>query len=294
VAYFDVFEVALTAKDLGWLVMGKKSSEEQVREIIKNSSNLKLNGERVTLAGREELANVSDQKRELADQLIEKVRRWAGWFRHVPFVQGVAVCNYLPLGVVDDHSDIDLFVVTRKGRIFMARVFLTLLTHLLGKRRHGGKVEGRFCLSFYANEENLSFQELLIKDGDIYFAYWTLALLPMFGDRRLWEKLADENWQWGKDFFVDWQNRFNFQEVNTKKAWSAKAWEYLLGGRLGNWVERKLVSYFQKRHAQKKANLPDNASVIVNSKWLKYHNNDRREWFKEEWLERLKRFKISE
>lgn len=289
VTYFDVFDLALNIDDLVRLKLGKKVDfDDLIRLIGENNKFLRVINNQIVLRGREDLVERSVKCQEVTNMFLKDVRKWSWWFRLIPFVDGVAVCNYLPLGVVDEHSDIDLFVITSKNRIFTARFLLTIFTQLLGKRRHGRKVEGRYCLSFYASENDLNFEELLLDKNDIYFAYWVLALYPVFGEKKLWKRLIDENWVWGKRFFLDWQNHFSMPESVLLKSLSRRMIEYLLKGKFGDIFEHYLAKFFQKRYARKKPSLPENASVVVNNRWLKYHNNDRRQYFRKEWYKRLK------
>ena len=59
-------------------------------------------------------------------KLWNKVNRWLFLIRMVPFLKLVCVSNNMSFGVVDGQSDIDLFVVAKKGRLYTARFFLNL------------------------------------------------------------------------------------------------------------------------------------------------------------------------
>lgn len=108
---------------------------------------------------------------KIEEKLWRKVYRWKFLFKFVPFLRKVYVCNSLSFGLVDEKSDIDLFVVTKNSRLFTARAVLTFILQVFGLRRHGGKVAGRFCLSFFVDESMEDLRGLYVKD-DIYGHFW--------------------------------------------------------------------------------------------------------------------------
>ena len=111
-------------------------------------------------------------------KLWNKVNRWLFLIRMVPFLKLVCVSNNMSFGVVDGQSDIDLFVVAKKGRLYTARFFLNLFLKIFGLRVSRGKTFGRFCLSFMVDEDNVDLADFRI-DDDVYLYFWAKRLLPI-------------------------------------------------------------------------------------------------------------------
>jgi len=88
-------------------------------------------------------------------EIAEKAARW---LRFVPFVRMVALTGTLAMKNCEKNSDIDFFVVLEKGRIFTGRLLVTLIVHLLGKRRYGKKIKNRICLNYFITDESLEIQ----------------------------------------------------------------------------------------------------------------------------------------
>ncbi len=225
---------------------------------------------------------------QLAQNYFKKIAKWKGVFRYIPFVEFVAVCNYLSLNIVTQKSDIDLFIVSSKKRIFTVKFFSTVLMHIMGLRRYGKKVATRFCLSFFVTEESLDLSPYLLKPYDIYFAYWILDLYPIYGKMQYWELFEKEN-KWTQDYFDNFESRRNEYEQSFSKSWIRKVLEFLLSGKIGNLVEALLKRFSLSRYNRSKSKLKENASVIVSDQVLKFHNNDRRELFRKQFEHRLKR-----
>ena len=147
----------------------------------------------------------------------------------------------------------------------------------------------KICLSFYISEENLEFQKILEKPYDIYFVYWLKALWPIYGENKLWSDLRKVN-GWMEEY-LDWE--ISKENISAKKNWFKIIQEWFLSGFLGDFFEAKLKTYFIRRHAKKVEFLPPNASVIINSQMLKFHNNDRRSEFRKKFEGKLERFGFS-
>ncbi len=52
-----------------------------------------------------------------------------------PQILLVALCNSRAMGEAGENSDIDLFIIARKGNLWTARFIVTALTFMFGVRR---------------------------------------------------------------------------------------------------------------------------------------------------------------
>jgi len=189
----------------------------------------------------------------------------------------------LSFGTVNEESDIDLFVVAKKGRLFIVRSFVTFLFQVLGVRRHGNKTSARFCLSFFVDDESMDLSEIAI-ENDIYLAVWTESLVPVIDDG------VFEEFKRGNQWIGKFLGPVNFRRSrlilnNGFYGFLGGVFEFLLRGRLGNFIERKLMGW-QLRRSRKKAKQVDvDASLIVSEGILKFHNLDRRRLYRRRWFE---------
>ena len=108
----------------------------------------------------------------------------------------VAVCNSLSMYSVDEDSDIDLFIVASPGRIWTVRILVTLIFQLLGVRRYGKKVSGRFCLSFFATTDGLDMSEIALDGGDPYLETWVKYLAPVLDKNATYSAFVEKNTHW--------------------------------------------------------------------------------------------------
>lgn len=219
---------------------------------------------------------------ELEKKLWIKVRTYLWVLKFVPFVKMAAVCNNLAFGKIDEKSDVDLFVIAKSGHLFTVRIFITFILHILGVRRHGDKVAGRFCLSFFVDDECLDLSKISI-DKDIYLAFWIKSMIPIIEDSIL-DKFLKEN-MWAKYFFENEKDFvINTSQTFFESRFLKKFLEWIFGGEIGNWFE-KMMRNWQMRRASEKAKFADNdASLVIGEHILKFHNIDRRREYRNNWF----------
>lgn len=216
-------------------------------------------------------------------KLWKKVFRYLKFLRMIPFLRMVAVCNNLAFGKTDENSDIDLFVIAEKERLFTARILLTGLLHILGVRRHGNKIAERFCLSFFVDDNNLDLSKIAL-ENDIYLAFWIKSMLPVIDDGVSEDFLKTNDWakrffEKEDDFAIDGQ-----MLMSSRKSWLQNFFSWILNGMFGCWFEKRMQNWQIKR-AKFKARLAGNdASLIVDEHMLKFHNIDRRREYRSAWI----------
>ncbi len=290
VAWFDVFDHVIREEELRIHLnppFVKEDFQAVSPPLIKGVRGICSKDGYLFLAGKENLL----QKRKISDEISKKLWKrinfYTPLFKRIPFIKMIAVCNTLAFGCPDSDSDIDLFIITEKNRLFISRTILTLLTSILGIRRHGNKVKARFCLSFWISEEAMDFEKIQIKGGDPYLAFWALTLKPIFGEET-YKKFLEINQKWINDR-IHLNPSFVKEGKNPPNPLSPK------GGVLSSILcslfsvlESVLRSWQLKRCKAKMKNLNQESSNIVNEKMLKFHNVDRRKFYREEWEKRVK------
>lgn len=255
-AFFDVFDRPLRKEDFYRCCEG--FSEDEIDGLLSGIE--KGEDERLSfkdgyyfLKGRDGIVDVFEERCGINEKFWKKTRKYVPKLYNVPFIRSVSVCNTLSFDNCDEDSDIDLFIVVKDGRIFTARTLASLLFHLFGVRRHGQKIAGRFCLSFFATEDMFErIDEVAQKPVDPYFFYWK-KFLSGFKRRQ--------------EFFVDMREKF-------------------FGGSLGDVLEKWLEKKHLQRYEMRKKELGPNADIVVSKNMLKFHNVDKRKEFNEKFFER--------
>lgn len=294
IAFFDLFDFPLTAEEIQEHLFNY-SKEVHIKEIkgtlAEMEDALSHIHDYYTLKGREKLVDTRKARKFIAEKLWGRTRQYGQYITKVPFVKMVAVCNNLAYDNPSEQSDIDLFIVIEKGRMWTTRLLVTTILHFFGVRRYGDKVSGRFCLSFFVTPEEMDMEKIKLQPSDPYLAYWTKLLTPIYG-KETYQEFIEKNKDWLKKHYnmkipdID-TKKFSFTHQNKGK----RFFEWLLKGKIGHAIEGLIKKIFKKRTLNKAKNLDEKAHVIIKDTMLKFHNQDRRKDFYENWKKTVERIK---
>lgn len=293
-AFFDLFDYPLNFDEIrAEILFAKPGNVEFLKSILLNHPEISTDNGYYFLSRRDNLTKKRQERDMLSKKAFKKVGKFSLIMGMVPFVRGIAVCNNLALGIYDQDSDIDLLVITQKGRMFTARFLLTIWLELLGVRRKGNKIAGRFCLSFFLSESVLDLGQILLKD-DIYLAYWAKKLAVIYDCGIIFDSFYKKNEYWLKHFFSTKIkiNRNHETNLPVFMRYIKKLMEFLLNTSLGDYFEKKLENWQIKRARKKMAKLIDSKGTILTQDMLKFHNIDRREEYSISWKSKLANYKI--
>lgn len=306
-AYFDIFDHPLTKEELfKFLWKPPKIAYidflEELDDIINNNINLEngRNGEMEKykirykdsfffLSGRKKIIKIrksktvdNDKKRKIVIRAVKKIR-------YVPFVKAVLLCNNSSFEMAKENSDIDVVIIIKHKRLWIGRLLVTLLLSLFRLRRNKIKITNRICLSFYTTDINLDFSKLTITNPDIGLAYWIMQFSSLYDPENFCSQLKKSN-VWIKPYlpnaFLE-INKIGFSPVNDN--WLSligkKFWQTAWSGVYGDMIEKQARAAQKakmRRNIHSVQDKPD-SRVIISDKMLKFHENDRRQEFKEKW-----------
>jgi hypothetical protein len=226
---------------------------------------------------------------DLEKQMWRRVEKYMRFLNFVPFLRMVAVCNNLSFSNLNEESDIDLFVVAKRGRLFIVRSFVTAILHLLGVRRHGKKVAGRFCLSFFVDDSFLNLSPIAIED-DVYLRVWIKTLVPVIDDGVYEDFIVSNSWV---DKDVEAFSSLKGPTLALSKSNAKVFLEWVFNGRFGSYLEKNLSNWQLKRARQKAASVEDPSNLMIEKNILKFHNYDRRREYRGLWQSKFGNSKIT-
>lgn len=145
------------------------------------------------LPGREKLAGQRIKRSKISEIKFKTIRKVVFFLRFAPFVRMIAVTGRIAMKNAEKRSDLDLFIILKSGRIFTGRTFVTLLVHLMGKRRYGSKIANRICLNYFIAEDSL---EIAVKD--LFASSEYFFIVPVFGED-VFKKFQKDN-IWIKEY----------------------------------------------------------------------------------------------
>ena len=124
VAYADIFDYAITGKEILRYLTKTPASSQQVSvrlEAFSRSRRLSRQGGLYTLPGREDLAKIRRQRAAIAEELWKPAIRYGRAIARLPFVRMLAVTGALAMDNAEAGADIDYLIVTEPGRLWLCR-----------------------------------------------------------------------------------------------------------------------------------------------------------------------------
>tara|TARA_B100000508_G_scaffold124136_1_gene107277 strand:- start:22026 stop:22964 length:939 start_codon:yes stop_codon:yes gene_type:complete len=126
---------------------------------------------------------------QIAQNAMPKALSRGKLIYNFPFVKGVYISGSLSKGVLEPDGDVDYFVITEPGRLWLCRSLLILFkkVFLFNSRKF-------FCLNYFIDSEHL-----LIEEQNVFTATELLTLIPLFHDG-VHDKFRNEN-KWIVDYY---------------------------------------------------------------------------------------------
>lgn len=132
---------------------------------------------------------LADQQGSVERRLLRYTiaqRKWrllqdaARFLALVPFVRALFGSGSLALNNTRPESDLDVFVVARRGRIWTARLGLLIVSQLLGRRRKywDQRAPDKICLNHYVTNQNMLMAPPV---RNLFTAVAYTRLQPVFG-----------------------------------------------------------------------------------------------------------------
>jgi len=292
VAYFSLFNYPLTKEELFAFLwqpprLGYEdfltglAEAERVGEVAARWGYYFFPGQDEAVENRRRRLVLSEEKMKLARRAAKKIRS-------TPFLRAIFVCNSVAAGLASPESDLDLFIITAPGRIWLVRFITNFWLRFLGWRVYGAKRRDRACLSFYVTDERLDLSSLRALDEDIHFAYWFCQLSPLYDPENYGVKLFEAN-RWVENYAPHFRclalgGISPVKDSSGGRFWK-KIWEKFWSGAYGDLLEKqaKGVQLARLRLTGRDAASRSDKNVILSDEAIKLHDNDNRKEIWERW-----------
>lgn len=291
--FFDLFSHPLTAYEL-WRYLNIEASFDEVRqelEILIQLGLISLKNGFYFLPTKESLVRIRQERYHFANRKLKIAFKAVRLFKLLPTVRFVALSNLIGRHNLRDGSDIDIFIIAKKNRIWITRLFCAGLMKILRRRPSPGKKRDKICLSFYIDEDHLDLSSLTDGPTDYYFHFWLAGLYPLYDMGAYYHRLMDKN-NWLKlympngDFLL---NNKSYRELS--KSWREKVLNNNFVYRFFNILEYWSQSFQLKimpKNLKEKINM--DTRVIIREGVLKLYLVDRRQEFRLRYEERVNQY----
>lgn len=207
-----------------------------------------------------------------------------GLLRHIPYVRMVGALQTVADKSATKRSDIDVFIVIKQGRLYLTRTLITGVLQLAGIRRHGNKITDRICLSWFISTDALDLRPITFEPWDPLLAWLFSEMVPVLDTERTYEQFVARN-AWISDVIPAYAaKRLRAPEPSR----FASIMERALDGRVGSFVERRLMKWQRKRIASRPPSSHPDVEIIATESMLKFHEKERRRLDRERWETKMK------
>ena len=316
IAFFDMFGYPLTDFEI-WKFIAVECGLSDAREVLSKVTETKSPiGDLVSckngfyfLKGRSEIIETRLKRYVYADRKFKRAMRVAKVFKLIPWVKMIAVSNVIGAHNLRDGSDIDLFIITEKERIWLTRFFCAAIAQALGLRPKKGDTRDKICLNFYVSEEAMNISELMLKENregakplrfaeanrsglapfqrDIYFVYWLANLVPIYEIDDAYKKFIHAN-GWIKSCLPNWRP----VKTGGNRHVRGKESKFNLLNLLNNFENKFKKLQLNLMPAGLKELTGKDTRVVVNDKVLKLHVNDRRGEYRNKFFNKMDNLKL--
>ncbi len=266
ILYGDIFEYPLKFDEIHRFLEITMTSE-QLQMLLDRALEEKIIREQdgfYSLFNRYALVDKRRERWLAAQTLWPKARYFGQWIASLPFVRMVAVTGALAVeNPRDKIDDIDYFIVTQPGRLWLCRalvIFLVRYGHLRGVH---------LCPNYLLTENVLNF-----KERNLFIAREMTQMVPLFGED-IYVQMRESN-GWVKEFLPQ-SIGLKLDTVDDQLSLIQRtikgASEFLLSGFLGDWLEKPLQHYQIMKHQRLAAKYKASDKVIFTSDQCKGHYN---------------------
>lgn len=230
VAYSDVFDYPLTAAEVHRYLVGIATTQEVVEAALAEMTARPRRLDHLEglyfLPGRSETVASRRRRGDVSAALWPKAIHYGQVIAHMPFVRMVAITGALSMDNSDPGDDLDYFIITEPGRLWLCRAFIIGLVRAAVMR---GDI---ICPNYF-----VSSNALVMSERNLYTAHEMTQMAPVAG-LELYDEMRCAN-PWVEDFLPN--ARGAPRSVPVTEASPSQAWalaEAALRTPAGAWLEQ--------------------------------------------------------
>jgi hypothetical protein len=172
VAYADVFDYPLDRTEIHRYLIGEAAPAEEIDAVLERDGALGELVERtddlVHLRGRASTVVTRHAREAASAELWPIARSYGAWLSRLPLVRFVGVTGALAMSNAERGADIDLFVLTHPGRLWLCRLLVLAVVRFAALRGH------RLCPNFL-----LSTAALSLRERNLFTAHEITQMVPL-------------------------------------------------------------------------------------------------------------------
>ncbi len=238
--YFDIFSYPLTSDELfdytGIPAHQRGHAQQFLDQLVQHgmiayAKGFYYFGNIHSVVSRRMQGNRRAKKRMRSAKIFSRI------ISSFPYVRCVMLSGSISKSYMGNNDDIDYFIITHPGRLWIARTLLTLFKKLFLFNSHRN-----FCINYFVDARHLA-----VREQNRFTATEIAFLLPMY-NKNMYQKVMRTN-EWIKEYYPFFRQSHAYV---TDKVPLIKRWmEHLLGngfgGKLEDWLFRLSQRFIRKK-----------------------------------------------
>lgn len=273
IAYSDVFDYPLSARELHRYLTGVKTSLEEVLRAVGEEGILTRTDDYFTLPGREEIVKVRMRRSVYSAELLPRAIAYGQMLGKLPYIRMVALTGSLAVMNVSDNQDFDYMLVAAQGRVWTARALALALNRL-------ARLQGfTLCPNLIISETALKWSR-----KDLYSARELCQMIPITGLDVYYKLMLANKWieELLPNAYVECIG--SLHRIRQRASVFQSVLEFLLPGRLADRFEQ----WEMNRKIKRFSNQPGfGEETIFNAEICQGNFHHHRKWTQEAFESRL-------
>ncbi len=260
--YANLFNSGVRKKELHKFLFEKKTIENDLDDALEKlaaQNKIYFRDDRVYLKN----GKISFYENKNDNISKKKIKKLLNFLKRIPFISNASFSGGTANYGIENHDDIDLFIITKPYTVYLVYVMIHLYSLLTKSRSY-------FCANFLIDEKEISINY----QYDFYTAHQIISLVPVKNEKML-HFFFHAN-KWVKDFFPNFVINNGFKKPDSKMFVVFKP-------------VNKLLHFFYKRLYKDSLKKSANNSLKLTENIIKLHTVDHRikilNRFEKEWNE---------
>jgi hypothetical protein len=229
--YFDIFQCPLTVEEICTYCSCSTSMEEVSKQLeaLVEVNCLKRSGVYYFIDEKDSATRIKKkiEGNGKAEELLKIANRFSRFISYFPFVRGICLSGSLSKGYADGKSDIDYFIITEPGRLWLCRTLLIAFKKIFLLNSHK-----YFCVNYFVDTDNLE-----IPDKNTFTAIELTSVIPTY-NCILYEQLMARN-RWTDKYCPNFSLK-NVEQIPVEnRSVIKRITEKLLSGKMGDRLDER-------------------------------------------------------
>ncbi|HAD11142.1 MAG TPA: nucleotidyltransferase [Saprospirales bacterium] len=231
-AYFAVFRYPLLLEEILWYAgipaMEPAALQKDLQQLVQLGV-VSQYGDMYQLGDDPEWLTRRLEANERAKRMLPRAQQIGRFIGQFPFVRSVFISGAVSKQVMGPESDVDFFIVTDPGRLWLARTLLILFkkVFLLNSHRY-------FCVNYFVDTNHLE-----IIEKNLFTATETVTLMPVWGNEGYMDFCRIN--QWAKGYYPYFPERSTENAPGYSRNLIKKVLEWVWRGAWGNRLDQKAM-----------------------------------------------------